>query len=48
VNVALTSQRSDDINFTLTFIISDTRYMMPPENIVVANVGGEQAIHVSV
>jgi hypothetical protein len=40
-SISITSQRSDQINITISFRLSTPGYLLPPENLVVATAGGE-------
>jgi hypothetical protein len=40
--LTLTSQRSDQINITVSFQLSSAGYLLPPENLVLATAGGER------
>ena len=39
--VSFTSQRSDQINITISFQLSSAGYLLPPENLVLSTAGGE-------
>jgi hypothetical protein len=43
VPLTLTSQRSDQINVTISFRVSSTGNLLPPENLVLSTAGGEIA-----
>lgn len=43
VSLTLTSQRSDQINVTISFRVSSTGNLLPPENLVLSTAGGELA-----
>ena len=42
VSMTFTSQRSDQINVTVSFKISSAGYLLPPENLVLSTAGGER------